>query len=348
MGLTRSGALYYVTTTGAGQRSSIQVASFDFATGKLLSGPTDLTQEYLESDTQPTWSHDGKYLAYFSKLVRSGPANSLVAIRSAETGQMIRELRLQLTNIYSEIQWAHDGRSLLLQGRDFKGRWGTFQIDAQTGDLSPIMFHPPADVVYPNWSPDGRSLYFRRQIPGNQGFALIQRGLASGNEKEVIRRALVAGPIISPDGKYIATSSIDPSTNSRVKLLLPADGGEPREMMRVSADVEAGALADYGKGIGFVGGHWAADSQSFVTRKVFNDPKRSDEFWRIPIDGSAPSKLDLSWLTTRGHVGTWQETIFRFHPDGQRIAYTVIEKGAPLKQEVWMLENFLPTVAAKK
>ena len=87
--------------------------------------------------------------------------------------------------------WAPDGRSLLTQGRDFKGRWGTYQIDAQTGDLSPLASINRENLPYPKWSPDGKSLYFSRQIPGGKEFALIQWDLASGNEKELIRRVFV-------------------------------------------------------------------------------------------------------------------------------------------------------------
>jgi Tol biopolymer transport system component len=336
MGLTRSGALYYVISTGVGQRSNIQVASFDFDAGKLISSPTDVTQEYLESNTSPSWSPDGKYLAYLSERGRTGSANTVLVIRSAETSEVVRELRVKLSNLYSYL-WAPDGRSLLLQGRDFKGRWGTYRMDVQTGDLSPFIFHERRDLLYPTWSPDGKSLYFSRQISGGKEFALIQRDLASGHERELIRRVFVVANRVSPDGRYLAASSVDPSTNSRTKLLIPTAGGEPREIMRVSAGVEPEALANYGKGIGLIGTQWAPDSRSFLTTMRFNDEKHSDEVWRVPLDGSAPIKLDLG-----GVIG------FQLHPDGRRIAFAVAERGPPRKQEVWVLANFLPALTAKR
>src|SRR5207253_1630540 len=59
IGVTQAGALYY-GINGSQDRFKIQVASIDFATGKYLSEPTDLTQDYLESNALPTWSPDGR------------------------------------------------------------------------------------------------------------------------------------------------------------------------------------------------------------------------------------------------------------------------------------------------
>jgi len=335
MGLTRSGALYYVISTGPGQRSNIQVASFDFDAGKLISSPTDVTQDYLESTTLPSWSPDGKYLAYLSERGRTGSANTVLVIRSAETSEVVRELRVKMSNLYLSL-WVPDGRSLLLQGRDFKGRWGTYRMDVQTGDLSPFILHERRqDLLYPTWSPDGKSLYFSRQISGGKEFALIQRDLASGNEKELIRRVFVVANKVSPDGLYLAAASVDPSTNSRTRLLIPTAGGEPREIMRVPTGVEPEALTNYSKGIWHMGFHWAPDSRSFLTTKRFQDGKHSDEVWRVPLDGGVPIKLDLAGVSG-----------FQLHPDGRRIAYSVAEKGPPRKQEVWVLENFLPTTTS--
>ncbi len=296
-----------------------------------------MTQEYLESNTSPSWSPDGKYLAYLSERGRTGSANPVLVIRSAETSEVVRELRVKLSNLYSNL-WAPDGRSLFLQGRDFKGRWGTYRMDVQTGDLSPFILHERRDLLYPTWSPDGKSLYFSRQISGGKEFAVIQRDLASGSEKEVIRRAFVVANKVSPDGQYIAASSVDPSTNSRTKLLIPTAGGEPREIMRVATGVEPGALTNSSKGIGLVGTQWASDSRSFLTTKRFNDEKHSDEVWRVPLDGGVPIKLDLG-----GVIG------FQLHPDGRRIVFAVTEKAPPRGQQVWVLENFLPaTTSASK
>ena len=337
VGLTGSGALYLGVPTGVSPSSNIQIASFDFDAGKLLSTPTDVTQAYLESNTLPDWSPDGKYLAYVSERGRTGSANTVLVIRSTEKDQVVRELRMKLSNLYPLLTWAHDGRSLLLQGRDFNGRWGIYQIDAQTGDMSMLILDPQRELLYPSWARDGKSLYLSRRVSGGKEFAVVQRDLASGNEKELLRRPFAVANRVSPDGRYLAVSSVDPSSGSRVKLLIPTAGGEPREVMRVPAGVGPGDLTNYGKGIGLIGTQWAPDSRSFLTTKRFNDEKHGDEVWRVPLEGGAPSKLDLPPING-----------FKVQPSGRQIAILVTEKGLPRGQEVWVLENFLPSTASAR
>ncbi len=57
--------------------------------------------------------------------------------------------------------------------------------------------------------------------------------------------------------------------------------------------------------------------------------------WRLPIDGGAPEEMDLS-VKGLDHVS--------FHPDGRQVAFT----SGSLEVEVWVMENFLPELQAKK
>jgi hypothetical protein len=68
---------------------------------------------------------------------------------------------------------------------------------------------------------------------------------------------------------------------------------------------------------------------------------RSGDIWRLPIDGSEPRKLDLKLESDNGGIDN-----LRVHPDGQRLTFETRTRAKP--QEVWVLENFLPTFAAKK
>jgi Tol biopolymer transport system component len=333
MGLTRSGALYYVTKTGIGVPTTLYVASFDFGAGKLTSPATEVTHDYLESNYAPRWSPDGKYLAHVSQRVAHGGTNraapggrggNTLVIRSAETYHVIRELRVKLSYFYG-IHWLFDGRSVLATGADVKGGQGIFRIDAQTGDVSPLHIEQPrGDLRLFSVSPDGRSLYFSRVLPGGKGSVLIQQDLASGSEKELMRRpSLLYAEPVSPDGQYVVVASADPSSGSWSKLLLPTAGGEPQEIMRGPV------------GVRLIGAPWARDSRSFFTLKSYDGAQHRDELWRVPINGGVPVKVEgLSRL-------------FNVHPDGQRIVYELPET-LPQKQEVWVLENFLPTTNASK
>ena len=108
LGITRSGALYYSLATLGGEGSHIQTAAMDFETGKLLIPATDVTHPHGESDSQPFWSHDGKLWPTWQCAggwVRPNAQNngahmrdSALAILAADTGQLIRDLPLQLAH----------------------------------------------------------------------------------------------------------------------------------------------------------------------------------------------------------------------------------------------------------
>ena len=337
LGVTHSGALYYGRQTGAVE-SSVHLASFDYATGKISSS-REVTQDYLQSNDLPWWSPDGKHLAYVS---RRGPASRsvhLLVVRSPETNPLIRELPNKMGFFTG---WAPDGRSFLGSGWH-EGRTGAFQMDAQTGEISPLVLDPPNQprLEWPVMSPDGRSLYFKRMFSNGTEYAFFQRDLASGVEKELIRRPFLGGVGLSPDGKYFITASVDPSTNSRVMLLFSVGGGEVREVMRVASEVNSAEVRNYSKGQSVSGIAWAPDSSSFLISRSRSEDK-SLELWRISVPGGVPRKLDLPLDRKINRIA--------IHPDGRQVAYVVKESGTqtPPQSQIWALENFLPATSATK
>jgi hypothetical protein len=56
----------------------------------------------------------------------------------------------------------------------------------------------------------------------------------------------------------------------------------------------------------------------------------SSVIWRVPAQGGTPLKLDLSVPKMES---------FALHPDNHRFAFSVKEES---KNELWVLENFLP------
>jgi Tol biopolymer transport system component len=90
LGVTRSGTLYLGVGVGG---QDVYIAAVDFQTGKTLSAPAKPIQQFVGANRQPSFSPDGKYMAYQSIRGRS---SMVLAIRSLETGQ-VRELRPDLS-----------------------------------------------------------------------------------------------------------------------------------------------------------------------------------------------------------------------------------------------------------
>jgi len=319
LGVSASGSLYSGVLVGD---RDIQVSSVDFETGKLVSGLVKPIQSFVGTNVQPDWSPDGKYLAYISQRGRAG-GNRVLGILSVETGQ-VRELQPRL-NYFQRLRWARDGRSFFAQGQDLKSRQGLYRIDAQTGEATPIAVSEPGRALtWPQPSSDGKRLYYGKGL-GTDGQSFVERDLASGNEREIIRRTALGAPSPSPDGRFIATTSLDRSTKSSVLLLIRVSGGEPRELLRVSQPLSLNQLVQ-----------WTPDGRAVLVNKSLNDTGPQRELLRVPIDGGQPRKIDLGV--------TAFNNIFKVHPDGRQMAFVVGEN----KAEVWVLENFLPALNAKK
>ena len=67
------------------------------------------------------------------------------------------------------------------------------------------------------------------------------------------------------------------------------------------------------------------------------------ELWRVSVaDGSAHKVgLNADWVPFLAVPGRQSTS---FHPDGRQVAFVMGES----KLEIWTLENFLPTLGAKK
>ncbi|MBI3697316.1 MAG: PD40 domain-containing protein [Acidobacteria bacterium] len=314
MGITRSGSLYFgVKKDGP----DVFVASVDFNSGEVLSPPVRPVRRFAGTNSLPDWSRDGKYLAYLSS--RQGVLNSrqgalILAIRSVETGDT-RELRLKLDYL-NYLRWAPDGRSLAVSGTDLKGRQGIYRIDAQSGEASPIALRPPGEPflwIWPEWAPDGKRIFYRRDQ------VLAERDLASGDERELPHGEKVRWPSMAPDGRYLAFWNRDTTAKEWWVSILPLEGGQPRELFR-------GYISQPGRGRHVPS--WTPDSR-FVLFPVDTGA------WLVPVAGGQPRKIDL---------GLASVAALRVHPDGRQVAFTAGSN----KLEVWVMENFLPTLSASK
>jgi Tol biopolymer transport system component len=320
MGITGSGAMHFGVQSGS---RDVQVASLDFNSGQVLSVPANPVQSYIGTNSWPDFSPDGKYLSYTSRRDQGGRV-FVLGIRSLETGQT-RELRTNLNYLF-QLRWMPDGRAFSVQSNDRKGRQGIYRIDAETGETTPILISEPG--VYSTtvgWSPDGKKLYYRRGDAVTKEELLLEREVSSGKEREILSRKEFFTAALSPDARYLVFRTQDRPSKSSALMLMPVDGGQAKELLRLK-DPETlvnNAL------------EWTPDSKSVVFRKNLSASGEESELWLVPVNGNAPRKLGLNAVNIRQ---------LRIHPDGRRIVYTAGQQ----KREVWVLENFLPTLRASR
>ncbi|MEE8537829.1 MAG: hypothetical protein V3S71_07440 [Acidobacteriota bacterium] len=318
MGFTQKGSFYYGLRAGMNE---VYIATLDPETGTLVDSPTKATQRFVGSNKWPAWSPDGQYLSYLSQrgAFRSLGSRTLV-VRSVKTMEE-RDLPLKGLTGFIQPRWCPDGRSILGTGSDQK-RQGIYRVDVQSGDVTLVQqSEPGAYLQQPDCSPDGKTIFYKRNDWTQKLQRIFARDLETGQDRELYRADDIRNLAISPDGRQVAFSTHTPERGHVLKVM-PAVGGEPRELLHLkgSEQIVYHSIA------------WTADGQDvlFAKRSGTSVEEQNIELWRISVDGGAPWRLGALAMEGLDHV--------RVHPDGRRIAFTA----GPDKYEVWVMENFLP------
>ena len=265
----------------------------------------------------PDWSPDGNYLAYSSRRKSVGSFYFVVGIRAMESGQVREIVPTPNFQLFWTLSWSRDGKSLLIGGRDSKGRNGVFRMDAQTGRTSmTVETKGPSRFVAE--SPDGKSLYYVGMASAGEGAVYYKRDLASGEETILLRVPIPAYASLSPDGRYLAVPNAAVPREVRGIFLVPTSGGETREVIHVNTPQRIFLFA------------WTPDGRSLLAQKQVDD--QTLEIWKVPLEGGDPAKLEVK-AAADARVG------FKVHPDGKQIVFQVPVPRKP--GEIWALDNFL-------
>ncbi len=293
---------YGVQTT----MQDVYVAELDPETGRVTAPPSQASRRLVGANRWPEWSHDGKLLAFVSNRPPGGQDLPALSILSLETGKQ-EELFPRMMFI-SRLRWSPDGRSILANGRDERGRGGLFRIDAQTGDVSPVVHSGgPSFARQSAWSPEGRTIYYA------MGAGIVARDLGTGQEREI--RSGANDFALSPDRRFLAVPREDPPSKSSVLEIVALETGQSRELLRMPG---SGAFAHVLS--------WSTDSRFLFFTK---DRGQTRELWRVAVESGESKKLGLA-MAGLSEV--------RVHPDGRRIAFSAAEFGG----ELWAMEHFLP------
>ena len=315
LGLTRSDSLYVWKPAGA---EYVTVADFDATAGESRPAPAPMFQAFVDSRGRPAWLADGKRLLYIS-CNTTGGSNCRIFIRDLEKGTT-REVPHSL-GYMAYPRFGPDGNTILTQGTDLKGRRAIYLIDATSGATKFIAETPPYRRRWADWWPDGRSIFYANQAPG-EPLVLFGREIGSDVEAEVFRTSVcnTGGLVrVSPDARSIACTRADPSTRTVALMVVPRDGTTAKTLMRIPVP-EA-----------FYPWQWTPDGRAILAHKTV--PGGADELWLAPLDGE-PRRLKVDMRNWSGEPGD-----FDLSPDGRRIAF-VASAGAH-GAEVWALEHFL-------
>jgi len=310
LGFTEEGSFFFGIPMDS---RKVYVASIDPETGAVLVPSTAVSGDRLADEGRPTWSQDGRYLAYKSGGDRGD--RPTISIRSLETGE-IRNLVPDLTG-FGDFRWYPGDRHLLVLGRDPEDRGGLHKVDVQTGEAEHLVSTGQI-VRLIDWDPEQKKVFYRRS-----GGGIAVMDLESGEETVLYGQAVTRWPALSPDRRHLAFGAVDGDTPSL--MVMSSTGGAPRPVARFRAD------DSYEKQLLVRGITWSPDGQSVIYAGGIEEG-----IWRVPAVGGPREKLEAFTENIQA-IGGWIQEM-RLHPDGRRIVFDALSRGA----EVWVMENFLP------
>jgi Tol biopolymer transport system component len=319
--LTPDGTLYYMLVQTL---SDVYTVPIDPETGKSLGNPTPVKSRYPGIRFSPDWSPDGTQLVYKTNPSggsgSSGPASiSVLDLRSGEERQITPGLYSM--NVSDGPRWAPDGRSVLLIGNR-GGEQGIYQIEIPGGATKLLVNIPIYQYTFhAAWSRDGKSIFY----PQGNPVRILRRDLESGRDTEL---ATMKGPAgipriaLSPDGQWLAFTSLDVLKEPHKLMLVPTAGGPSREIYRTQE----------GEYLSWI--QWTPDGRSvwLLNYRPATNPKAKPilEYLAVSPDGKNIRKLELNYPGC-------------IHPDGRQVAFSTGQGNI----ELWALENFLPPAKGK-
>jgi Tol biopolymer transport system component len=329
VGFAQSGSYYYMPKQDQDRITDVYVVRMDPQSGKILSPPETLSGRFEGYNSWPSYSPDGKYLAYTTR--RNPPSEmyltNILCIRSLETGKE-QEFSTKFS-IITCPRWSPNGQFIYFGAGDDQGT-GFYRINTQNGEITLIVrVERSAQIDRLEASPDGNSLIYEiRRAKPDEPCRILSRDLSTGEE-----RLLHAGECtvfsISPDGNRLALIS---QGWNKVLRVMPASGGQPKELHRFEDKIGL-----FRSNLLPVFIEWTADGKHilFPRLRMLKDGRQYEYvLWRIAAEGGEPQDLSLA---------TSYLLDMSAHPDGQHLAFDSGGGGSTQSgPAIWVMENFLP------
>jgi len=273
-------------------------------------------------DYWPKWSYDGQWLMFQSD--RSGEGE-LWVIKICPDGQLGSQ-PIQVTRGGADGgSWTQDGKIAYSISTDL-----THVFIANTdGSQETQLTGQYKTNFYPRWSPDGRNIAFTAYYGEGvrTGVMIVP---STGGDAKFLARGM--SPAWSPDGKRIAycyeRRSIERPTGKATISIIPAEGGEAKELMNYDGYVNILDWSSDGRYIGFC---YSYDRVNDGPNPIPDSPGSGRDIYIVPVTGGEPKRL------TR--IDNKKLNFFspRWSPDGKKIAFLCLdvtgaeETGTPSK-----------------
>lgn len=277
------GSWMSVDVSPDGQRIVLDLLG-DIYTIPAAGGAATRLTSGLAHDAQPRFSPDGKRIAFLSD--RSGGDN--LWVMSAD-GRDTVQLSKTTDDMYVSPEWTPDSKYIAVT-RSVQGAPKIFLYHVDGGAGIQVIREPaPMSAIGATFSPDGRYLWYAtRQATWTYNAIFPQYQVVQYDRELGTTQAMTARygsgfrPAVSPDGKWLTYGSrYEEKTGLRIRDLATGDErwlAYPIQRDNQESMLEIDALPGY---------DFTPDSRAIVM-------SYGGEIWRVPVDGSAPTKIPFS------------------------------------------------------
>jgi serine/threonine protein kinase/Tol biopolymer transport system component len=315
----------------------IYTVPVDPASGEPGGSPRLIPYRWTGRNVAPSWSPDGKYLAFVSSSPTEPDRRTVVLLPSG--GGEPREFPIPPSNfahlqLLYDLRWFGDSSGLGFSGMGDRvllrltlatGEWKTYPLPVKTWTRI-------------EWNADGSRYFYARQGFGGDDPAIVERDLQSDRERIVFRgnaksEESYRGLRFSPDRRSLA---IKGNIDSQGIVILDLETGQTR----VVYDKAAGETLTSDS---LAVPTWSPGGAALLVDRTENQrtDKQATDFRLIPVDGGEvrriPLGAELTRLLSPPGRGAQRPTMHRiaWSPDGRRLAFVLSASGL----ETWVIEN---------
>ncbi len=326
---SNSGSLLFDTDD---YQSEIFSTNIDPVRGSVLGERNRLTSSKLAA-SWPTWSRDGRHIAYY-ETSESGEGEPLLCVMNSD-GQNKRTLGHVKAIIRAGTNtWHPDNEHILYPGKgadpENPGETlaGIYSVSIRSHERK-LIYHDPNFRGGMHLSPDGKHLALTSGSEKKPQLYIVD---TNGQNRRHLATSdgAISKPIFTPDGKEIIyTSTVRWSLTNWKKhrlsiMAVSIEGGEPRE---IYASEDSKVLFDT------YCSSWLQDGR-YVFDIIRSQRQEDRAQYAIKLDG----KSDPVRISDRMGGG------YCVSPDGTKAAYYLRESMSKL----WLMSDFLPNAELAK
>jgi dipeptidyl aminopeptidase/acylaminoacyl peptidase len=283
----KSCAMWRSSTNGTLYYSSVDLnpemykARLNLTTHEVQTTTVNIMRQKSRKIIRAIWSPSFKYVAGMIEtpiipVKVLAPLKFVIQnVQSGSEYEISPDLSTYLVFWWTEPQWTQDEKSILIKGENNEGVIGLYQIDVQSGKVSPYkvpLEHAAWEWRWLQFSPDGESQYFVTQDGFLSKQKITVRSVKTGEEKIIKESSSwVDRLLLSPDGKSLAVQRKD------TLWIMPSDG--KGEMIKIGSFERL-----KGNPVG-----WSSDCKAIYVAK--NDSKKGLGIWSISLNNEPPKEL---------------------------------------------------------